>query len=299
MPTIGTMFTGFGGVDIGAMSAGLTPLWGIEYRADVAAVANHNLGDYVMVADVRNVDYAMLPHVDVLHASPVCTRASVANPNAEESDEDITIADAVTRAIDAVQPDIFTLENVWQYRNFASFRNILDTLGRNGYMYDFEHVNAADFGVPQTRKRMILRAVRGLLSPLPLPVPWVGWYAAIEDLLDTLPESKLAPWQSARLPTEFTNIVLIDGDSGMEKDGTPTVRNCTEPSMTIRSGRMPPHRIQFKCGKVVLLTPRILARLQTFPDSYELPTQRNFAAYGIGNAVPPLLYQRIIEGLVN
>jgi len=48
----------------------------------------------------------------------------------------------------------------------------------------------------------------------------------------------------------------------------------------------------------VSMTPRTLARFQSFPDWYELPTKRSLAAYGIGNAVPPLLYQRIIEGLV-
>ena len=406
MFTVGSLFTGFGGVEVGAKAAGLSLAWGVEYRADVAAVANRNLGDHVMVADVRDVDYASLPHVDVLHASPVCTRASQANTGATETDEDITIADAVIRALDAQQPDIFTLENVWQYRTFKAFRNICDAIERNGYMYDFEHVNSADFGVPQTRKRLILRAVRGLLPPLPLPVPWVGWYAAIEDLLPTLPESQLAPWQLARLPADvqtlvfgnnphtvsnapafvtadtpmmavtsqyvgrsravlvagdsnanswgdnYRNIddpsftakqntigrgkavlldvqntirdatvltehepsnsvssqgasrpshrlaVLIDGDNGKVGDGTPTLRSETEPAMTIRSERIPPHRAQFANGRVVSMTPRALARFQSFPDWYELPEKRSLAAYGIGNAVPPLLYQRIIEGLV-
>lgn len=401
MFTVGSLFTGFGGVEVGAKAAGLSLAWGVEYRADVAAVANRNLGDHVMVADVRDVDYASLPHVDVLHASPVCTRASQANTGATETDEDITIADAVIRALDAQQPDIFTLENVWQYRTFKAFRNICDAIERNGYMYDFEHVNSADFGVPQTRKRLILRAVRGLLPPLPVPVPWVGWYAAIEDLLPTLPESKLAPWQLARLPADVQTLVfgnnphtvsnapafvtadtpmmavtsqyvghsravlldvqntirdatvltehepsnsvssqgasrpshrlagdsnanswgdnsrqpnepsftakqnmngrckavLIDGDSGSVADGTPTLRSATEPAMTIRSERIPPHRAQFANGRVVSMTPRALARFQSFPDWYELPEKRSLAAYGIGNAVPPLLYQRIIEGL--
>lgn len=407
MTKLGTLFTGFGGVEVGALAAGLELAWGVEYRADVAAVANRNLGDHVIVADVRDVDYATLPHVDVLHASPVCTRASQANTGAVETDEDITIADAVIRALDAQQPDVFTLENVWMYRTFKAFENICKALGRNGYIYDFEHVNSADFGVPQTRKRLILRAVRGLLPPLPLSVAWVGWYAAIEDLIPTLPESKLAPWQLARLPEDLQSLVfgnnphtasnapafvvadtpmmsvtsqyvgrsravlvagdsnanswgdnyrqiddpsftakqntvgrskavlvdmhnairdatvmasdaptstvgasdasrpshrlaiLIDGDSGSVADGTPTLRSATEPAMTIRSKRIPPHRAQLQTGRVVSMTPRALARFQSFPDWYELPEKRGLAAYGIGNAVPPLLYQRIIEGLTH
>ena len=50
-------------------------------------------------------------------------------------------------------------------------------------------------------------------------------------------------------------------------------------------------------GRVVAMTPRCLARFQSFPDSYELPESKTLAAKGIGNAVAPLMYQRILEGL--
>jgi len=82
------LFSGGEGVGVGLTAAGLTHLWGVEYDADIAAVAQRN-GFNVHVADVRAVDYAALPRVDWLHASPVCTRASTANPNATESPEDI------------------------------------------------------------------------------------------------------------------------------------------------------------------------------------------------------------------
>ena len=48
-------------------------------------------------------------------------------------------------------------------------------------------------------------------------------------------------------------------------------------------------------GRVVQMTPRALARFQSFPDWYELPANRALACRVIGNAVPPLLYQRVIE----
>lgn len=50
-------------------------------------------------------------------------------------------------------------------------------------------------------------------------------------------------------------------------------------------------------GRVVKMTPRALARFQSFPDWYELPAKASLATRGIGNAVPPLLYQRIAESL--
>lgn len=326
MKTFATMFSGFGGADVGLMAAGLRPLWGVEYDADIAGVYRNNIGDHVIIDDVRNVDYSLLPHVDWLHASPSCVRASVANVDATESAEDTEAAMAVVRALHAHKPQVFTLENVWGYRNFSAFRLILDTIGSMGYFYDFEHVNAADFGVPQTRRRLILRATRGLLPPMPAPVPWVGWYEAIADLMPTLPNSKLAPWQLARLRDGVKGALLIDGKLGSESTNM-TTRNGEAPCFTVttshnqrdmrvvlvnesstfemraadapsaaqvasernlRQKAILPHR-------VVAITPRCLARFQSFPDSYKLPDKRSLAAKGIGNAVPPLLMKRIAE----
>lgn len=328
MRTFGTLFSGGGGVDVGLMAAGLAPLWAVEYDADIAAVYRQNIGDHMHVADVRHVDYSTLAPVDWLHASPVCTRASVANANAIESDEDIETARAVVRAIDAIHPRVFTLENVWGYRDFAAFRLILNALGEGGYFYDFEHVNCADFGVPQTRKRLLLRASRGLLPALPQPVPWVGWYAAIADLVPTLPNSKLAPWQLARLPDELANAVLVPGLLNDESSSM-TTRNGDAPAITVTtshnqrdlravlinesssmevrsayelaatqvsSERTAAQRAVLE-SRVVAMTPRCLARFQSVPDWYILPDKRTLAAKVIGNMVPPLLMQRIAEQL--
>jgi site-specific DNA-cytosine methylase len=67
--------------------------------------------------------------------------------------------------------------------------------------------------VPQTRVRLILRAVRGELVPhLPGGRPWVGWHAAIADLLPDLPESRFAPWQLARLDALFGDTLVHPTD---------------------------------------------------------------------------------------
>ena len=307
----GTLFSGGEGVGVGLTSAGLHHAWGIEYDAQIAAVAQAN-GFDVRVADVRAVDYAALPRVDWLHASPSCTRASVANANAGEAREDIETAAAVVRALDAQQPAIFTLENVWRYRTFKAFRDICDALGRHGYIWTYSHENAASYGVPQTRKRLILRASRGLLPPMPQPVPWVGWYAAIEDLLPTLPKSKLAPWQLARLPEELRGRVLISKTADKFEHGSKAIlvagllntngtkltrRDGGEPSFTVTTS-LNQKDVRAAVGvRVVSMTPRCLARFQSVPDSYWLPDGRALAAKVIGNMVPPLLMQRIAEGM--
>lgn len=176
----------------------------------------------VLCADVCDVDYRQWAGVDYLHASPSCKKASVANANRGEAPEDISAANAVCRAIQEIRPRVFTLENVRGYGDFDCFKAILTQLDNAGYYYDYAVYNAADFGTPQTRQRLYVRAWREN-APLPRVVqthmereklrnanyslfdepckPWVGWYEAIEDLLPTLPETQFADWQLKRLGT--------------------------------------------------------------------------------------------------
>lgn len=389
MTTIASLFSGFEGVGVGAQAAGYVHLWGVEFNSKIAAVAEMN-GFRSIVADVRAVDYTTLERPDHLHASPVCKNASIAKADGEESPDDIETAAAVSRAIVALLPQVFTLENVRGYLRFQSFHNIVRTLRENGYGAAWDVLNAADYGVPQTRERMILRAVRGAADravKLPTPTharrdrlapmfderaPWVGWLEAIADLVYELPASEFAPWQLARLPQESVNGALIggantserdayegvgvsatneptrvvnasnstqwrayiacgmanaygdsmtgrDGDepvftvnaqTGMRQPARPvlvdagnTSREATElssddPSMTVQAwhGRRPSHApMVSEGGRVVRMTPRALARFQSFPDWYQLPDSARLAVEGIGNAVPPLLMQRVCE----
>ena len=200
MTTGATLFTGGGGADIGMMAAGVDVLWGLEIDARIAAVANSNLRNHVRVGDILAADPGDFQSVDVLHASPPCPNFSNAKSGGAETRHDLRLAGRVCRFLSVLQPQVFTLENVWYYRTSRSWRMIENRLHALGYWVHVAHVNAADYGVPQTRKRMLVRAVRaGWVPSLPDPVPWVNWYEAINDLIADLPETQLAPWQVSRL----------------------------------------------------------------------------------------------------
>lgn len=404
MKTGATLFQGFDGVGVGMKAAGIQHVWGIEKRADVTAVAERN-GLRSIAADILSVDPSSLNRVDFLHASPPCTNASVANSGATETALDISLVEKVIEFIRILKPEFFTLENVWFYRSFASFANILSYLEAAGYWVDVQKVNAADFGVPQTRQRLLLRAhMGGWLPLLPPPVSWTGWYQAIEDLLPALPDTQFANWQLDRLfedpstclvggantskaqarrgvgvsaPGEpamcvtaepkgwraflvNTNQSGDDGETLQVKDGEEpafttkpsdagrlralllgvgtrsefidrdqpaqtitgnsnqlgvrafivdgqnskangglSVREQEEPSITITaSAHKGLPRAWLENGRVVKITPRCLARFQSFPDTYELPARTTLACYGIGNAVPPLMMEKIYKQLL-
>ena len=387
MTTTASLFTGGGLWDVGAKMAGFTPVWGVEIRPDIATWAERNIpGLRVIVSDVAAVDYSSLPRVDHLHASPSCKKASVANSGGGESPEDIEAARAVCRAIEAVGPQSFTLENVWGYREFEAFKLIVGQLVTLGYKLDWWHLNSADYGVPQTRKRLILIARKDRQPTRPQPThsdtpdawgvykPWIGWLEAIADLVDSLPDSEFAPWQLERLPAELKSMLLAQGSfdgevvnrsieepaftmtansnqgglrallvPGDNGSNFTTVRSQDEPMVTVqtRSLGQCPHRAflvnksadkfsdgvnyaesrafsvvassqgRYKAfvamepkrparasvGRVVKMTPRALARLQSVPDEYVLPDHNGLACEIIGNGVPCLLAKAICESL--
>lgn len=334
-----SLYTGFDGVGVGAKAAGLELAWGLEILPKVAQVANSNLGGHVRVGDILDADPRNFDRVDVLHASPVCKRFSQANKQIGEAPEDIAHARKIAEFVTVLRPEIFTLENVWLYRFSKSLRIIESALWGAGYWLNIDLVNAVDYGVPQTRKRLILRAVRGGTLPyLPQISEWKSWHLAVADLLDDMPECEIAPWQLRLMPAELATILIgnqrvSDGSKersalGFASADQPsmalTTRNCVNlkaylvdganstmrGNLTMRSESQPAFTLTtsidakqpLKCwlgeSRTVQLSMRGAARLQSFPDWYELPPSRELAGMGIGNSVPPLMYQRILEGMV-
>lgn len=210
--TFASLFSGFGLADIGAKMAGCELAWGVELDPAIAEVSRQQ-GHQVLVQSVTEVDWKKLEKPDILWASPPCPNFSIAKAGAKETPFDRAMAEAVVEAIKTFQPECFILENVEGYKRSKSLEFIEGALFALGYWVDRQILNAADFGVPQTRRRLILRAVRGGFVPaLPQPQQWIGWYEAVEDLIPGLPETKLADWQMKRLPEPLVSLLFQAGN---------------------------------------------------------------------------------------
>jgi DNA (cytosine-5)-methyltransferase 1 len=320
--TFASICTGGGLADIGFQSAGLNPIWGIEIEPSIAEVASANLKHKVYVDSAIGFNWHNAERPDHLHISPPCQNASIANSKGGEGELDKAISLSCCEAIECFKPKSFTLENVAGYRVFWSFRKIVDTLWGLGYWCNVDILDAADYGVPQNRKRLILRAVLGgFPAPLSESTKWQGWYESIEDLIPLLPESSFAQWQLDLMPEVYSSI-LVDGQNArsLEKgglnyrvggspsftvstsiaprraflvDGTAndrgssvTIRDRQEPCFTLKASQNKKPVRAWDEGRIVALNARCLARLQTLPDWYELPNNSKLASKIIGNGVP-------------
>lgn len=263
MKKIATLFSGGELVGIAARLAGLLHAWGIEIDPRIAEIATQN-GFRTIIADVCQASFNELSRVHWLHASPPCTNASIANQKSGETALDYALAQAIIRAIKTLQPPMFSLENVANYKNFDSFSLILKELVSLGYKWDYRVLNSANYGDPQTRKRLILLAGRShqrwpATTHFKAPTeqlsmwgkPWVGWFSAIEDLIPALPVSKrrkcpscvqgicpghFAPWQEKILVGQYRllNSFLI---SGANRWGTQIQKSSPCPTITTSSGK--------------------------------------------------------------
>ncbi len=231
-----SFFTGGGGADIGAQMAGLDLTVGYEYVPEIAAHAEEQLKHKVYCQNILDLDPANIPPADFAHFSPPCPAFSVANNNKGETENDILLALKMAEIITVKKYKYLTIENVWGYRKSESWRIISSALnvvyGLSGW--DVNHVNFADHFVPQTRKRMIVRAIKDkiILPLMPQKQKWIGWYEAIEDLIPTLPDSQFAPWQIERLKNSPIASFLVSGQMANEGAGV-SVREESQPGLTV------------------------------------------------------------------
>ncbi len=276
MKTSASIFTGGGLWDIGARQAGYDIIWGIEYDDKIAQVARDN-GLPVISANVKDCNPADFITPNHIHASPPCPNFSQAKNGAKETLNDIRLSWAVCRFLKFHNPDTFTLENVTAYSHSLSFGLILRTLNHLGYFYHFSNVNSADFGVPQTRRRLILRASKGLLPNYPRRKKWVGWYESIEDLIDTLPDSAFASWQSDVLERNIDGDFIVESAKGGKRDTITRSKSSHGTTLTSQGGG------------------RIVRAYITRPAKYNPKEERGAGVYGGSGNAPTVMTKNTVQ----
>lgn len=305
----GTYFSGGGLVEEGLKGI-IDPVVAVEYDRKISGVYRNNFGQHIVTADVRDVDpKELVKHIDgeveYFHASPVCKNYSQAKSNSGEVELDKETAKSTADFINAVKPRVVTIENVKGYKDSEAMKIITQALDKNGYKWDADVYNAADYGGYTSRERLIVRAVKdGELPGKPKKqLRKGGWLEAVEDILPTLTvkESGVAPWMDARLKVDGIDWQKVEkplyvmGSAYADGKIPHAYGDEILPTLRTKSGDV----IIMPGGKVLRADGRVLARITGLGDDYKLPKTESLAHTIIGNGIPVQLTQGVIAPLLN
>jgi DNA (cytosine-5)-methyltransferase 1 len=203
--TLVDLFSGCGGMTRGFEDSGaFRSVFAVEFDRDAAATYAANFGDHVACGRIEDV--AAFPRADVVIGGPPCQGFSPLNREAVGF-ERRGLWQEYLRALEAVEPQAFVMENVPELLRSAEYAEFQKRAEALGFEVEGEILNAADFGVPQRRRRAIVIGTRSGAPAWPAPthrsnpMPFVA-HRATKGMDPVTGSSRRAPWVTFREAVE-------------------------------------------------------------------------------------------------
>lgn len=341
------LFAGVGGLSLGFEMANFDVLLAVEYDASIAAAYKLNHPRTKMIIE----DISELPieetfseyvnKIDIVFGGPPCQGFSQKGQRKTINDERNFLFKYFISVVTYIHPQYFVMENVPNLLTTEQsyFKKEIEALFESyGYHLATGVLNAADYGVPQNRRRAVIIGKRDAPAPqLPKPLnKQVTIWEAISDLayLDSGEGNEISeyllPADSAyqkklrkgskllynHISTKHSVLALerlrmIPPNSGKEVlpeehltksiySGTWTRMDKDAISVTITTRFDTPSSGKFTHPYLHrAITVREAARIQSFPDNFHFIGTKSSQMKQVGNAVPPLLAYAIAKAIVN
>lgn len=327
------LFCGIGGLSLGFEQAGFEVISAIDMWKDAIVTFNHNREE--KVAKVETVEYFNeneLPeivkstHITGIIGGPPCQGFSTVGRR-EVDDPRNKMYLEFYKAVKLASPDFFVIENVkgmLTLNKGAFVKDLIKRFGPDGlgYTITYQLLNAADFGIPQNRYRVFYVGIKGKKFEFPKPFDYkLTAKDGISDLegssseyYGSLPQNEyqkaLRCGLTKPINQDYTahseqtiSIISQVPDGGNIKDLPAEIWHVRKynkafermgtfkPSNTIDTG----HRNYFHYSEPRIPTVRESARIQSFPDNFEIIGTRGSQYKQVGNAVPPMLAKVIAD----
>lgn len=311
------LYAGVGGWSLGLGMAGVEVVASYEWWDEANLTNFRNNQHPAHCVDIRTLDPASVPKVEIVVGSPPCTQFSLANRGGRgDILEGLKDVEKFLEAVDRVKPAFWALENVPRLASILQFE-----LNQGGSLHRFAHLNpvvavldCSEWGVPQRRKRAIIgnfdldlllsyRAscpsvslgdVLDSLSSDPVVDPVYGLSVDASSLADNLREEPLSPEEERLNRDAKTNHPVYNGMSFPDDPSRPSrtvTATCTRvsrESIVVEQG-----------GAFRRPTIRERASLQSFPVGYQFYGRTHSAKQKmVGNAVPPLLAYYVAHSML-
>ena len=325
-----SLFSGAGGLDLGFLAAGFDIVGCVEIEANYCKTLRANVGGNhrfseattVHEIDIRKFDTAPFQNAGIrcVIGGPPCQTFSAAGRRSGgvigTEDERGQLFQAYCRVLDELQPEVFVFENVYGLpgaNGGEPWREICAAFSERGYELNWEVVDAADYGAPQHRERLIMIGSRSNSFAFPMPThgpdsnggpKLVSVAGAIDDLQsDDEPfHDNLGGMYGHLLPLVPEGLNYAYFTAEMNHPAPVFAWRSKFHDLLYKVDRNSPCRtLKAQPGKFTgpfhwknrHFTTAELKRLQSFPDDYELQGSNAVVLEQIGNSVPPRLAEEI------
>jgi DNA (cytosine-5)-methyltransferase 1 len=335
----GELFSGPGGMSYGALTTkvinqkgieyGMEHSWASDYDRDSCDTYIHNIPgadiNSVFHQDVKDLKIEKLPPIDAFAYGFPCNDFSLVGEQKGFDGEFGSLYRYGVKVLNFFEPKFFVAENVGGLSSANSglaFKKIIDDLGKsssNGYDLTIHKYKSEEYGVPQTRHRIIIVGIRKDLElKFGVPKPTTLEKSEYSTVKEALESPRITEGSPNHVFTQQSKIVverlkrIEPGKNIWETDLPPHLQlnvkgaklsqiykrlHPDKPSYTITgSGGGGTHGYHYSEPRA--LTNRERARIQTFPDSFIFEGSKESIRKQIGMAVPPKLSQVIFTSIL-
>lgn len=300
--TVVSLFSGCGGMDLG-FKGGFTSLgrryaenpfnivWANEINEAACRTYRKNIGKHIHHGDIWELLDNLPEQADIVIGGFPCQDISVNGKGAGLSGKRSGLYRAMVETIARTKPKIFVAENVkglLMKHHSDALNQVLTDFKALGYNVSYQLYLAANYGVAQTRERVIIVGTLPGVKQFKAPIPTcelkdhVTAHDALHDL-SLIPENESINhvWSKAQRSPE-------QGDRRLRAE---------RPGYTIRAECH--GNIQWHYEQPRRISMREAARIQSFPDNFIFDSKLRETERQVGNAVPPVLAWHIAQAIAD
>jgi DNA (cytosine-5)-methyltransferase 1 len=308
---VASLFCGCGGTDVGLIgnfdflgkhygSNNMEIVYANHIDSNACAIFEKNFGITPDNRDIRTVASDEIPQFDILTGGFPCQSFSIVAQNPPRlgiKDDRGMLFFEMCRMLREQQPKCFIAENVkgiLTANKKAAFPLILQEFENSGYDVKYTVLNAAEYGVPQKRERVIIIGFRkDLKINFDFPEPIINsetQYEALKSVIETDVDEKYY----------FSDRAVAGMMKNRESMNKGRAQDITKPCNTVGAHLA---KVSLNSTDPVLLvdgryrrfTPREVARIQSFPENFKLIGSEGAQYRALGNAIPPVMFWHIAK----
>jgi len=311
-----SLFSGCGGADLGTIGGFIfnhhkykkLP-FELVYATDIdeRALNTHRLNfqcQNVQCKDICETQSEEIPECDIVVGGFPCQSFSTVNPTKNPFDDRANLYKQMVRVVSDKQPKIFIAENVKGFMTLHKgtiFKKVISAFENVGYKTYSLLINAADYGVPQKRERVIIVGIR---NDVACDVPF--YFPNKTNEKNWVPLSVAVPTLAIDNEKYYFSERAVQGMKNAKKNmKRGLAQNLNEPCLTVTShlakvslnSRDPVLLVNAEQERYRRFMPIEAARIQSFPDNFKFAGSEIDAYRQIGNAIPPVMFWHIMNAV--